>query len=126
MLLNELMFLTNPLDCLFCVQYCTSHINRAIIFAIIGHEREVTSRNLRQVLSFDDTFSVLVGVVLASDLPELFSVVSFISNFAPQSSLLCAFEYSHAALTALVSHLPTLQNKEFNRGNWDGGEIFHK
>jgi hypothetical protein len=122
MLLNQLMFLTNPIDCLFCVHESTSHINRAIIFALIGNEREVTSKDLRQVLGFDDTFSVLVGVILASDLPELFSVVNFITNFVPRSSLSCAFEYSQAALTALVSHLPTLQNKEFNRLDSDGDE----
>jgi hypothetical protein len=108
MFLSELMFLTNPLDCLFCVHRSITSINCALVTTHIGSRREVTAQDLRQVMNFDDMFSLLIGILLASDVPEFVTIAEYVGRFGPQQALSCSFLYARASLSALVSHFRSL------------------
>lgn len=95
-------FTVNPIDGLFSVHMTMSDIHNAAISTLVG--REPTADELKQILGFDDLFSLFFGVLLASDCPDPFQVHSMMKTFAPRSCLSPMFEYASANLEALVIH----------------------
>ena len=95
-------FTVNPIDGLYYIHVTMSDIHRAAISALVGHEP--TPDELKQILGFDDLFSLFFGVLLASDCPDPFQVHSMMKTFAPKSCLSPMFEYANANLEALVLH----------------------
>jgi hypothetical protein len=99
--MEETMYVCNPIDCLYFVHRALVAIHKATLLNRSG-TREVTTTDLRSVMPFDDLFAILVGVTLATDIPDFFSLARFMDKFTPQKCLSNAFEYAQAAISALV------------------------
>jgi hypothetical protein len=105
--LDEAALATNPIDALYLVHRALLAMRSASVMRIKRTE-PLTSDDLKTLLCFDDLFSLLVGVLLASELPDLFSFVQFVETFAPYKSLVNQFEFAKAALTALKLHFEAI------------------
>ena len=99
--LNEVMFSVNPIDILYLTHRALVGIQKATLMKTLDG-KEATFDDLNKLLCFDDLFSCLVGAVLASDVPDLFTIGDFIEKFSPQDCLTSTFEYSQATITALI------------------------
>lgn len=95
-------FTVNPIDGLYYVHSAMADIHYAAVTTSVG--REPTSEELKQILGFDDLFSLFFGVLVASDIPDPFQLHIMMKTFAPKSCLSPMFEYANANLEALVLH----------------------
>ncbi|KAK8857843.1 hypothetical protein M9Y10_012938 [Tritrichomonas musculus] len=68
--------------------------------------------DLKQLLSFDDLFSLFFGTLLAADIPDLFDLAAFVGKFAPKICLSPPFEYAQANIEALVLHCINLEKDD--------------
>lgn len=102
--MNEIIYITNPIDSLYWIHRALLGIHKAGLLSELGDRSEATSEDLNHLLSFDDLFSLLVGVVLASDLPDVQMLFNFIIQFTPRYCLSNSFEYAQAGITALMMH----------------------
>ncbi|OHT14634.1 hypothetical protein TRFO_14932 [Tritrichomonas foetus] len=66
----------------------------------------------KQLLSFDDLFSLFFGTLMAADLPDIFSLAAFIDCYAPKACLSPSFEYAQANMEALVLHCVNVEKEE--------------
>jgi hypothetical protein len=110
--LSEIVFLTNPIDALYSVHRALRLINKAALLKRLANKGSATETDLKKVLGFDDLFSLLVGVVLASDVPDFFEVAKYIDAFAPKNCLSNSFEFALAAVAALSVHFTSLNVDE--------------
>ena len=107
--LNELMFLTNPVDALYFVHKSLLSIQKAALLKELHlANEEATPDHLKKLLSFDDLFAFLVGAVLGSDIPDFFVFAEFAEKYAPQDCMCNSFEYAQTALCALGLHFRQL------------------
>ena len=95
-------FTVNPIDCLFYIHTTMADIHKAAISTLVN--RTPTSEELKQILGFDDLFSLFFGVLVASDVPDPFQLHAMMQKFAPKSCLSPMFDYANANLEALVLH----------------------
>ena len=105
--LEQIEYSVNPLDALFSIHKCLLAINKSAMLTK-ADGREVSAKELTNLLSFDDLFALLIGVFTATDVPELFAIGRFISRFTPRSCLSNAFEYAEAGIESLVFHLQNM------------------
>jgi hypothetical protein len=94
----------NPMDALFSVHRALLGIRQA---AMNGDD-------LRTVLCFDDLFALLVGVLLASDLPDFFAMAEFVDKFVPKK-ISNSFQYAKMAVTALAVHFTSIDVEALER-----------
>jgi hypothetical protein len=106
--LKEIVFVTNPVDALYFVYRALRLINKAALLKTLQAKGEVKQADLNKLLGFDDLFAFLVGVLMASDIPNFFEIASFIDAFSPKNCLSNSFEFAMAAISALTVHLPSL------------------
>jgi hypothetical protein len=99
--MDKVMYVCNPIDGIYFVHRALVAIHKATLLNASG-TREVTPDDLRSVIPFDDLFAILVGVTLATDIPDFFSLARFMEQFTPQKCLSNSFEYAQAAISALV------------------------
>jgi hypothetical protein len=99
-------FTTNPIDGLYYIHSVMSDIHKAAIYSQV--EREPTFEELKQILGFDDMFSLFFGVLISSDVPDIFQLYLMMKKFAPRTCLSPMFEYANANLEALVIHCQKL------------------
>lgn len=99
-------FTVNPIDGLFYVHSTMTDIHKAAITTLVG--RTPTQDELKQILGFDDLFSLFYGVLIASDVPDPFQLHEMMQKFSPRSCLSPMFEYANANLEALVLHCQKL------------------
>lgn len=99
-------FTVNPIDGLFYVHSTMTDIHRAAITTLVG--KTPTQDDLKQILGFDDLFSLFYGVLIASDVPDPFQLHEMMQRFSPRSCLSPMFEYANANLEALVLHCQKL------------------
>lgn len=104
--ISEIIFFTNPVDCLYYVHRSLLAINKAALMRRVLHE--ATLDDINRLLCFDDLFSLLVGTVLACDLPDFFMIANFIRDYSPQGCLSNPLEYAQAGITALIMHFSGL------------------
>ena len=95
-------FTVNPIDCLYYIHTTMADIHRAAISTLVN--RTPTTEELKQILGFDDLFSLFFGVLVASDVPDPFQLHAMMQKFAPKSCLSPMFDYANANLEALVLH----------------------
>jgi hypothetical protein len=93
-----MIYVNNSIDALYFMHRCIMAIHKA---AMIQNRTD-------DVLCFDDLFALLVGVVLASDIPDFFQLAQFIERFTPQKCLSKPLDYAQAAISALVLHFDAL------------------
>ena len=98
-MLEDTFFVTTPLDALFKLHQSIIAIQRAAL----NFDEE--KGNLHEVMSFDDLFSLLFGVFLGSQVPDLLYLEWFVMTFAPIQSLSPPLEYALANMEALCKHL---------------------
>lgn len=98
---NELLFTLNPFDAFYFIHRALVTIQKATLMKTLDG-KEATFADLNQYVCFDDLFSCLVGVVSATDIPDLFSISTFIEKFGPRDCLTSSFEYAQATVTALL------------------------
>jgi hypothetical protein len=99
--MDEVMYVCNPIDGVYFVHRALVAIHKATLLNSSG-SREVTADELRAVIPFDDLFAILVGVTLATEIPDFFSLARFMDRFTPPRCLSNSFEYAQAAISALV------------------------
>jgi hypothetical protein len=96
------MFVTNPIDALFLVHEAIRAIQRA------GRRQNGEDVGKEQLMPFDGMFSLLIGVVLASDVPDFFQFSEFLEKFVPKDGLSNPFEYARVGMEALMFHYRTV------------------
>jgi hypothetical protein len=106
--LNEILYVTNPVDALYFVHRALRLIHKAALLKKLGPTGEATTHDIKRLLGFDDLFAYLIGVVLATDLPDFFSAADFIEAYSPRNCLSNSFEFAHAAISALLMHFRSL------------------
>ena len=103
MFLTNAEFESNPIDSLYDIHKCLICIHKAALINRLG-DTLASFDDVNEMLCFDDLFSLLFGVCLASDLPSITRLVNFIDDFAPKQCLSPSFEYALSNLEALLMH----------------------
>ena len=98
------IFEPNPIDAIYCVHKSLLSIKKGAI--INGNRGDVF--NGHQCVCFDDFFSLFIGVLFASDVPDVFHLSWFISTYLPKEALSSSLFYACTNLEALASHFKTL------------------
>ncbi|OHT12293.1 hypothetical protein TRFO_17990 [Tritrichomonas foetus] len=93
--LEEMNFMTNPLDIMLCVQRTVKAIEKA---ASHYSEEKIS-------FSFDDTFSLFIGVTLASDIPEFVDLANFVNEFVIIEEIASELLHARATLVACSTYL---------------------
>jgi len=96
----------NPVDSLYQIHCAMGYIHRGSISKSLG--REPSQDDLKQILGFDDLFSMFFCVLISSDIPNIEHLHYVVSLFAPRTCLSPMFEYAKANLEALVLHCKRL------------------
>ncbi|OHT13200.1 hypothetical protein TRFO_16762 [Tritrichomonas foetus] len=109
--LDETLFVTNPVDAIYFVHRSLLMIHKAAL--LIQVDGEATVDDVNRLLSFDDLFSLLVGVLLASDIPNFFQFADYIQKFIPDQCLSNSFEYAQSAIKALILYLTNFDVDNF-------------
>lgn len=102
--LNFIVFMTNPIDVLFYVHKALLAINKAALMRRLKGQN-ASIDDIQQILCFDDLFILFYGVMCAADLPDLYGISSFVTNYTPAFCLTNSFEYAQAGIEALIIHL---------------------
>lgn len=97
------IFHSCTIDTLFSIHIGMVLIHKAAIKNIVN--REPKEEDLKQLLSFDDLFSLLLGTILASDIPDIEQIQRVLKTFVPRSCLSPQLEYANANLEAILLHL---------------------
>ena len=108
------IFMSNPIDVLYYIHKCLLGIQKGALIHRIGPGANAKMEDVKTLLCFDDLFSLFVGALMASDLPDIFFVSDFISRYSPKSSLSPPFEYALANTEALVAHCNKLDYDELS------------
>lgn len=103
--LDQTNYITNPIDAIYYIHKALNLINKAAILRNVGKLAEPTIRDITYLLCFDDQFSLLIGVLLASDIPNFFQFADFIVNFSPEKYLCNSFQYALSAVKALSTYI---------------------
>jgi hypothetical protein len=103
-LLYNAIFASNPIDQLYWVHISLMTIHKGALANRTG-DRRPELQDVNQLLCFDDLFSLFLGTLLASEMPDVFWVSWLIGEYAPKSSLSPSFEYAEANIEALVLHI---------------------
>jgi hypothetical protein len=77
------------------------------------HKAAMLQNKTDELLSFDELFALLVGIVLASDVPDFFEFAQFIERFTHHKCLSKPLDYAQAAISALVLYFDALDLDEF-------------
>ena len=93
------LFEPNPLDALYYVNLCLS----SAMEILQQFQKDSTP------FSFDDMFSIFLGIFLISDAYDIFQLNWFFDTFLPNSKLSSDFEYAKNTITALALYI-----KEFD------------
>jgi uncharacterized protein with von Willebrand factor type A (vWA) domain len=64
--------------------------------------RDPTVDELKRMMGFDDQFSLLIGTVAVSDVPDLYQLADGMKRFMPQVCLSQLLDYAAANIEALA------------------------
>ncbi|OHT10163.1 hypothetical protein TRFO_20627 [Tritrichomonas foetus] len=101
-ILTSAIFCSSPIDILYKIHMGMIEIHKAAISNIV--KRDPTPEDLKQLLGFDDLFSLLLGTILASDVPDVTQIGKIMKLFAPKACLSPLLEYANANLEAIILH----------------------
>lgn len=110
--LNEMIYVTNPIDALYFMYRSLLMIQKAALMKELSGKGEACIEDLNKLLPFDHLFALLVGVLLASDIPDFFAVADFVKRFTPSRCLSDDFDYAYAAVNSLSVHLEEMMEKD--------------
>ena len=114
--LSSAVFESNPIDTLYAVHKSLLCIKKGAL--INSHQRlggDVSPTEVNNCLCFDDFFALLIGVFLASDVPDIFNLSWFVSTFVPKSRISSSFTFALANLEGLASHIRALDVTELKK-----------
>ena len=104
------IFESNPIDALFAVHRCLLCIKKG---AWINSKKDsgvpVNLEEVNNCLCFDDFFSLLLGVVIGSDVPDVFYLSWFVATYIPRDKVSPAFSFALANLEGLTGHFHGLE-----------------
>lgn len=106
--INQIAFYICPIDILSTLNKAQNLIHVGAIGNING--RKPNKEDLKTVLAFDDLFSLLLGVVISSDIPDIFQVQESLQMFTPNGSLSIFLEYALANFEAIVLYFRNHRN----------------
>lgn len=95
-------FVTNTIDALYYIHCGMVIIHKGAITNLIGHDPNTAE--IKKLLGFDDLFSLLVGTMMASDIPDFQQLGNSSKMFTPKSCLSPLLEYANSNLEAFVMH----------------------
>lgn len=98
------IFEANPIDAIYLVHKALLSIKKG---AIVNGSR-VDADQIHKFVCFDDFFSLFIGALLASDVPDIFHLTWFVSTYLPKEGLSADLFYASANLEALASHFHDL------------------
>lgn len=101
--LEDIQFVTNPLDMLFCVQRSLKSIEEAASF--YSHKKDSKPFNFHEIVS------IFLAVTISSEIPEIIEIHQFINNHFFNDILFPEICYVRAAFESCILHLYEL-NKE--------------
>jgi hypothetical protein len=102
--LLDAVFASNPMDQLYMIHRALVAIHKGATIRRLG-DRDATASDVRQVLCFDDLFTLFLGAFMASELPDLDFLWQMVNDYTADARLAPAFEYVQANLEALVAYL---------------------
>ena len=94
----------NPIDALFEINEAISLTQRVVSFRL-GFENA-------SILPFEQLFGPMVGVILSSGVEEIFSLGSYIIDFAPQTGLSSELEFAFVTAEALFKYISSLKEDD--------------
>ena len=104
------IFESNPIDALFAVHRSLLCIKKG---AWINSRKDsgvpVSIEEVNNCLCFDDFFSLLIGVVIGSDVPDVFYLSWFVTTHIPRDKVSPAFSFALANLEGLTGHFHGLE-----------------
>ncbi|OHS92823.1 hypothetical protein TRFO_40866 [Tritrichomonas foetus] len=110
--LEMMNFIVNPIDALYSVHKFLLSINKgALMHRLSG--TEASFNDLQELLSFDDLFILMLGVLLSADIPEFASITNFIRVYSPTFCLSNSFDYAQAGIESLLVHIESLDIEGF-------------
>ena len=98
------IFMSNPVDVLYYIHKCLLGIQKGALIHRIGPGSTAKMEDVKSLLCFDDLFSLFLGTLMASDMPDIYYICEFLEKYSPRVSLSPSFEYALANTEALVSH----------------------
>lgn len=107
--LNAAVFCVNPIDAMYYLHCGMIIIHRGAITNMLG--RDPNMDEVQTLLGFDDLFSLLVGTMMASDIPDADQLYELTKVFTPRSCLSPLLEYASANLEAFVTHCKKISSE---------------
>ena len=113
------IFMSNPVDVLYYIHKCLLGIQKGALIHRIGPGSTAKMEDVKSLLCFDDLFSLFLGTLMASDMPDIYYIGDFLSKYSPRVSLSPSFEYALANTEALVTHCYKLDIDEMIKKSKD-------
>lgn len=114
MFLYQTVFCSNPLDALYNVHKSLMMVHKA---ALLNEKKngEVGVDDLKQIICFDDLFSLFFGTLMCSEHPDMGYTQWLIASFLDINSLSSPFEYAATNLEGIVSHCKNIRIDEYRQ-----------
>jgi hypothetical protein len=106
--LFDALFASNPMDQLHLIHRALLAMHKAATIRRLGG-REATADDVRQVICFDDLFTLFLTAFAASECPDIDFLSRMVNDYTADARLAPSFEYVQANLEALVVHLEKVE-----------------
>lgn len=105
--LEDIQFMTNPIDMLFCVQRSLKAIDEAAIF--------YSQKKDSKPFNFHETVSIFLAVTISSEIPEIIEIHQFINNHFFNDNLFPEMCAVRAAFESCILKLYQLNKENPNK-----------
>ena len=100
------IFVPNIIDSLHYVNRSLKEIHISALKTRL--QRDPTDNEIKGMLSFEESFSILLGSMLSSDIPDIFHFSFFVKKMSPFETLSSELEFTATNIVALLDHIITL------------------
>ncbi|KAH0793502.1 hypothetical protein GPJ56_002549 [Histomonas meleagridis] len=114
--LYESIFCPNPIDALYYIHKELIGVQKAAIIIQKGSNLASLS-DIKQLICFDDLFSLFLGTTLSSEHPDIFYTFWMIDSFLDKESLSPPFEYAERNFEGLISHCQSIDLESYVKEN---------
>jgi hypothetical protein len=98
--MTAVAFAVNPVDASWMLNQVLRDLHRASFANRLG--RDPTGEELKRMMGFDDQFSLLIGTLAVSDVPDIYQLADGMNRFMPQVCLSQLLDYAAANIEALA------------------------
>ena len=106
MQLLDSVLVANVIDSLHYVSLSLEMLQQASIISKL--QREPMEEEIKTFVGFEEIFSLLLGAILSSDIPDIFHYAAFVKKMAPMSMLSPELEFAATNIIAILDHILTL------------------